>query len=919
MLHILWILTLLLTGACLNAQQVISRNYAVEVSATVQASPPQIALTWLPDSRATNHFVYRRTTPTEGWNLLATLPGNATAYTDSAISSGVPYEYQILKGTSSGPAYGGSGYIYAGINAPVLLDRGKAILIVASDVAPDLSTELATFVSDLVGDGWTVARRDVSPNDSPSSVRQTIRSEYNAGAARALILFGRIPVAYSGNIAPDGHGNHQGAWPADVFYADVDGTWTDSTLTAVTAEKPINRNVPGDGKFDQSVIPSDVELETGRIDLSAMTSFANKTPSRSEKDLLRQYLKKDHDWRHGKINVPRRGLVLDLAGIKEGGPVADSGWRNFAPFFGASNVSELTGENFFSRLRNEGYLWSYAAGGGGYYLSDGVGSSDDFATIDIKTVFLLMIGSYFGDWNNESNFLRAALGSGSVLASSYSGYPHSTMHHMALGETIGYGIKLSQNNTTNGPYLPPHQGTRQVHISLMGDPTLRMHPVQPPSNLQLNKGASGNVLTWAASPDSAIAGYHVFRAASSAGPFTKLTSRSPLAASTYTDSTAPAGSVYMVRAIKLEQSGSGTYFNPSQGIFSGASTGGGETPVAPAAPSNLAASAPSSSEIQLSWNDLSSNETGFRLERSSGGNAFSVLTTLGANSTSFRDSGLAANTTYKYRVQAFNDAGASSYSNESQATTPNNQPPVGNGSVQFVTSDASTRGTWVNVYGREGVVIPTVGSTLPTYATLTFNGGADFVWADNTTDSRAPQRTSSPAQRAATTRYADPEFAIALNIAGDVAHKVAFYFLDWDNAGRVQNVQIVDGSTGQGLDSREVGSFQGGTYLVYQIKGGVQIKLRKTAGPNAVLSGIFFDPSTSAPVTRPSFAGASREGQMVRLRMTGETGQRLVLQTSRDLRAWSGYKTNLLQSTSWDLDEALEAGVSKYYRIGVLP
>lgn len=53
-------------------------------------------------------------------------------------------------------------------------------------------------------------------------------------------------------------------------------------------------NVPGDGKFDQTFIPSTIELEVGRVDLSDLPAFLPKT----ERDLLRQYLDKNHNFRH---------------------------------------------------------------------------------------------------------------------------------------------------------------------------------------------------------------------------------------------------------------------------------------------------------------------------------------------------------------------------------------------------------------------------------------------------------------------------------------------------------------------------------------------------------------------------------------------------------------------------------------------
>jgi|GEM_PF-3033016 len=96
---------------------------------------------------------------------------------------------------------------------------------------------------------------------------------------------------------------------------------------------------------------------------------------------------------------------------------------------------------------------------------------------------------------------------------------------------------------------------------------------------------------------------------------------------------------------------------------------GGTTQSPPAAPSNLTATAISSSQINLAWVDNASNETSFSVERSVGGGAFTPIATLGTNSTSFQDTGLAASTTYLYRVRASNGGGDSAYSNTGSATT----------------------------------------------------------------------------------------------------------------------------------------------------------------------------------------------------------------------------------------------------------
>jgi hypothetical protein len=92
------------------------------------------------------------------------------------------------------------------------------------------------------------------------------------------------------------------------------------------------------------------------------------------------------------------------------------------------------------------------------------------------------------------------------------------------------------------------------------------------------------------------------------------------------------------------------------------------------APTNLTATATSTSQVNLAWTDQANNETGYRVERSLNGSTWATLASLGANSTSFIDTGLAANTTYSYRVLAVNATTNSDYSNQASATTFGSSP-----------------------------------------------------------------------------------------------------------------------------------------------------------------------------------------------------------------------------------------------------
>ncbi|MDB6066364.1 MAG: hypothetical protein JWR26_2572, partial [Pedosphaera sp.] len=557
-------------------------EYAVQVSATVQTSPPQIKLSWPQDveSPVSSYTVYRKTLDGTSWGTGTTLSGALTNYTDTSVTAGTAYEYQIVKVTS---AYNGYGYIYAGINATLTEARGKLVLLVDNSFTASLTNELARLQQDLVGDGWTVLRHDVSRNDTVPNIKAIIKSDYNSDPANvnAVFIFGHVPVPYSGDIVPDGHvPNHQGAWPADVYYGDMNGTWTDNSVNDTGADDARNHNVPGDGKFDQSTIPSAVELMVGRVDLANMPgqlTWGGPATFPSELELLRNYLNKDHKFRQNQMSVPRRGVVGDYFGIRNGEAFAASGWRNFAPYFGAANVDSLpTQGTWIPTLTGNAYLWAYACGAGSFSTISGIGSgtyndgtTTDIVGADLKCVFTLLFGSWLGDWDSSDNIMRGILAMPSYgLTCAWSGRPHWFAHHMALGLPIGYTARLTQNNGANGLYQNQvNSAAGDIHVALMGDPTLRMHPVSPVTGLTAVTNSSGVSLSWTASPDTVV-GYNVYSGANLSGSFTRLNS-SPITSTSFSSSGTAAGT-YMVRAIKLETSGSGTYFNASQGTFVGA-------------------------------------------------------------------------------------------------------------------------------------------------------------------------------------------------------------------------------------------------------------------------------------------------------------------------------------------------------------
>lgn len=448
------------------------------------------------------------------------------------------------------------GFIYAGIQLPAQEDRGTILLMIDDEYLTPLADELNRLEMDLFLDGYKVARRSANKDDAVTAVRSSIQEVYNSGVnLKAVYLIGHIPVPYSGDMYPDTHSeNHWGAWSADSYYGEMNGNWTDTSVDNTLGFFERNHNVPGDGKFDQDSIPTELELQVGRVDFFDMDAFAL-----SEIELTRRYLDKSHAFRNAQIEVQRRALVDDNFGNQFAAPSA-SAWRSFAPMFGAAGTEEL---DYFTTMTNETYLWSYGCGSGSHISSSGIGTTDDFASDSLLTVFTMLFGSQFGDWDNPNNFLRAPLAQGLTLTNVWAGNPPWTFHHMAMGYPIGYSA-IRTLNSNNAVYL---NGPQLVHANLLGDPSLRLHPVKAIENLVLISDGVQVDLTWNAPVDEDVAGYYVYRSDTLFGDYQRITS-DIITDPQFVDVNPPVGeNLYMVKTVKLENSGSGNYYNLSLGVI----------------------------------------------------------------------------------------------------------------------------------------------------------------------------------------------------------------------------------------------------------------------------------------------------------------------------------------------------------------
>jgi chitodextrinase len=111
---------------------------------------------------------------------------------------------------------------------------------------------------------------------------------------------------------------------------------------------------------------------------------------------------------------------------------------------------------------------------------------------------------------------------------------------------------------------------------------------------------------------------------------------------------------------------------PATGITVTVGSGSGSDTTPPTAPSGLSATAAGSAQINLAWTASTDNVgvTGYRVERCQGAGCSNFAQVAAPAGTSFNDTGLAANTTYRYRVRAADAAGnLGGYSAIASATT----------------------------------------------------------------------------------------------------------------------------------------------------------------------------------------------------------------------------------------------------------
>ncbi|MBN1233439.1 MAG: T9SS type A sorting domain-containing protein [Candidatus Coatesbacteria bacterium] len=165
----------------------------------------------------------------------------------------------------------------------ISIDSPVFVIVITPKLVAPLINELATFQTDLQNDGFSVVILSWSGGNY-IELREELKSQYQSGATHVLMI-GDLPLAWYEQTRGDFHGEY----PVDMYFTDMDGTWTDRD---------------NDGKIDQ--IPGHVngKLAFGRL-------YASRLSWGSEISLLKNYFRKNHLYRTGGYDtvIPRRALI----------------------------------------------------------------------------------------------------------------------------------------------------------------------------------------------------------------------------------------------------------------------------------------------------------------------------------------------------------------------------------------------------------------------------------------------------------------------------------------------------------------------------------------------------------------------------------------------------------------------------------
>lgn len=437
------------------------------VSTTINTSVPSVEIHFLDYLQNSTEplTINRRVLGTTAWTNVANniTPGTAS-WTDTNVSLGDIWEYQVIRNNTwwyNATQYNAIGYTIGSVMYDNTDYKGQMILLVADDISTNLTIKYNRLKSEIANDGWQVNEIIVPKATSWDSgsevvtVKNQIEALYNAAPTndkpQILFILGHVPMPRSGSTtvtAPDGHDENRGARGSDVFYADIDGVYTDAaTFNPGGLSTTLAENYPDDFKWDQDFLASDVEMAFGRVDFYEV--YVNGL---SELTLIENYLDKLSAYKNADSNY----LMGEKSGFNIGFENStDASYRSLLNISEPSEVYEnTTGSNHSQWVQNNGPFKIYM---------QNVSPPDvtEWETIGMDATVFSSDQSYWGFNDIPYSTIRTALAIPSTknLITLWTTSAINLFHQACNGQPLGLAMKTIINHNASNQYLEkPQQG-----------------------------------------------------------------------------------------------------------------------------------------------------------------------------------------------------------------------------------------------------------------------------------------------------------------------------------------------------------------------------------------------------------------------------------------------------------------------------
>lgn len=527
-------------------------------------------------------FVNRRVLGTQVWsNVASNLPAGTGHWFDFNVGLGDLWEYQVKRENTwsyGGNNYDATGYTIGAVSNNNSNYKGQMILLVSNDVPTNMSNKYNRLKKEITADGWYINELIVpraSNWDSGNEVvtiKNQIVSVFNTAPSndkpKTIFILGHVPLPRSGSTnvsAPDNHDENKGARGCDGYFADIDGNFTDvATYNPGGLTSPLQINLPGDFKWDQDFFPSELEMSFGRIDFADLTEYPL-----TELTLLENYLDRLSNYKNVAAGFDMGDESAFFFGFDNSN---DASFRSLLNISKPNKVFQnYAGPNHNQWVQNNGPFKIYMQN----RLVPDIG---DWQTYGMNATVYTSDQSYwgFGDVPQVGGIesrIRNLLGAESkCLVALWTTTGLNIFHQACTGQAFGVSMKGIMNHNETNQYLEKAEQDydeqiwwNRTHFAFYGDPTLNLYQVSAASNLTLIELNGEVQLNWSESSDIGVIGYTILVSDSEFGIYQPITT-SPISGNNYVLPNYQLGKWYMVKAVKMVESGCGKFLHASLGI-----------------------------------------------------------------------------------------------------------------------------------------------------------------------------------------------------------------------------------------------------------------------------------------------------------------------------------------------------------------